>query len=76
MNIAQSKPGSSSCANVLKLPMRLWRKFQIWRGHSLMAEADRLIDAIATQIRQVRELRAKATKLIGDNAKPPNDLFD
>lgn len=52
-----------------KGPMRLWRRFQYWRGMRIYAR-------IARMAVRARLLKAEADKLIGRNVRPPMPLFD
>jgi hypothetical protein len=76
MNFLGSKTASSSPSSFLRLPMRWWRRFQVWRGLKTLGRADHRIRHGMAEIEVGRSLRTKAAKLIGKNAVPPNDLFD
>lgn len=49
--------------------MRLWRRFQIWRGMRLLARSNRLAE-------EAIQLRYDAGRLIGHHAKPPQTASD
>lgn len=52
-----------------KLPMRLWRRFQLWR-------ADRIYARVRRMGYEAERLTAIADRLVGTNVKPPMPLFD
>jgi len=54
---------------LIKAPMRLWRRFQLWR-------AMRIYTRVVLMGEEAIRLAAKADRLIGKNVKPPMPLFD
>jgi len=76
MNTWQSKTPLINSTTVWRLPMRLWRGFQVWRGNRKLAEANRLLEAGMHLIDVSVTVRNDAARLIGRNAQAPSDLFD
>lgn len=62
MNMSRSWP-------LTKLPMRLWRRFNVWRARRMYARI------IAMHVRSL-SLKAHADWLMRENAQPPCPLFD
>jgi hypothetical protein len=69
MNTSPSSPVSPGSTSILKLPMRWWRRLQVWRGMRLLRIAE-------WHVRRSMKLRLKAVRLIGRNAQAPCPLFD
>ena len=59
-----------------KLPMRLWRRFNIWRATRIYARVIEMKTKGKMLAIEAEILAAKADRLIGRNAKPPMPLFD
>lgn len=76
MNTSPSRPPSTSSTSSFKGPMRLWRRFQVWRGMRLLKRADQMLDAAGFMTARALELKREAARLIGKNTQAPSTLLD
>lgn len=56
-------------SELIRMPMRLWRRLSHWRAMRLYAQVRRMPHRAAA-------MTAKADMLIGKNVRPPMPLFD